>query len=186
MARMARLVVPHFPHHVTQRGNRRQKTFFCEEDYRYYIELLSEYAKISRTAIWAYCLMPNHVHLVMVPAEEDGLRATLGEAHRRYTRYINFRERLCDNPEDWHWSSARAHLTGHDDKLVQVQPMLDRIDNWRIYLSDAGKQHHQELIKRHTRTGRPLGGKEFVRKLETLTGKELAHKKPGRKRNCRE
>ena len=221
MARMARLVVPHFPHHVTQRGNRRQKTFFCEEDYRYYIELLSEYAKISRTAIWAYCLMPNHVHLVMVPAEEDGLQATLGEAHRRYTRFINFRERwrghlwqerfhsflmdehyllstvryvernpvvarLCDNPEDWQWSSARAHLTGHDDKLVQVQPMLDRIDNWRIYLSDAGKQHHQELIKRHTRTGRPLGGKEFVRKLKTLTGKELAHKKPGRKRNCRE
>ncbi len=65
-------------------------------------------------------------------------------------------------------SSARAHLTGHDDKLVQVQPMLDRIDNWRIYLSDAGKRHHQELIKRHTRTGRTLGGKEFVRKLETL------------------
>ena len=92
MARMARVVVPNYPHHVTQRGNRRQKTFFCDEDYRYYIELISEFSLRSGTEIWAYCLMPNHVHMVMVPIEEDGLRSVLGEAHRRYTRYINFRE----------------------------------------------------------------------------------------------
>jgi putative transposase len=83
---MARLVVPNFPHHVTQRGNRRQGTFFCEADYRYYIELVAEYTHQTNTDIWAYCLMPNHVHLVMVPSTEDGLRATLGEAHRHYTR----------------------------------------------------------------------------------------------------
>jgi putative transposase len=53
---------------------------------------MSEFSLKSVAEIWAYCLMPNHVHLVMVPAEEDGLRGTLGEAHRRYTRYINFRE----------------------------------------------------------------------------------------------
>ncbi len=92
MARMARVVVPGYPHHVTQRGNRRQKTFFCDDDYRYYIELLSTYAKAYGTEVWAYCLMPNHVHLVIVPREEDGLRAALGEAHRRYMRHINFRK----------------------------------------------------------------------------------------------
>ena len=92
MARMARVVVPGYPHHVTQRGNRRQKTFFCDDDYRYYIELLTTYTKEYGTEVWAYCLMPNHVHLVMVPGEEDGLRAVLGKAHRRYTRHINFRE----------------------------------------------------------------------------------------------
>jgi len=92
MARMARVVVPNYPHHVTQRGNRRQKTFFCGDDYRYYIELLSIYSKEYGTEVWAYCLMPNHVHLVMVPSEEDGLRAALGEAHRRYTRHVNFRK----------------------------------------------------------------------------------------------
>ena len=92
MARMARVVVPGYPHHVTQRGNRRQKTFFCDDDYLYYIELLSTYSKEYGTEVWAYCLMPNHVHLVMVPKVEDGLRATLGEAHRRYTRHINFRK----------------------------------------------------------------------------------------------
>ena len=92
MARMARVVVPDYPHHVTQRGNRRQKTFFCDDDHQYYIELIADYSKQSETDVWAYCLMPNHVHIVMVPKEEDGLRATLGEAHRRYTRYINFRK----------------------------------------------------------------------------------------------
>jgi putative transposase len=92
MARMARVVIPEYPHHVTQRGNRRQKIFFCDDDYRYYIELMSEFSLNSGTEVWAYCLMPNHVHLVIVPAEENGLRATLGEAHLRYTRYINFRE----------------------------------------------------------------------------------------------
>ena len=92
MARRPRLVVPFYPHHVTQRGNRRQKTFFCEGDYLCYIGLVSKYAQQTGTEVWAYCLMPNHVHLVMVPSTEDGLRATLGEAHRRYTRHINFRE----------------------------------------------------------------------------------------------
>jgi len=93
MARMPRIVVPGYPHHVTQRGNRRQKTFFCDDDYCYYIELLSESAQQANTEIWAYCLMPNHVHLVMVPDQEDGLRAALGEAHRHYTRHINFRQK---------------------------------------------------------------------------------------------
>lgn len=98
MPRMARLVVPGYPHHVTQRGNRRQTTFFCDKDYQYYIELISAYTKKYDTEVWAYCLMPNHVHLVMVPRDENGLRAPLSEAHRRYTRYINVRE-------DW-----RGHL----------------------------------------------------------------------------
>jgi putative transposase len=73
MARMARVVIPEYPHYVTQRGNRRQKTFFCDDDYHYYTELMSEFSLKYGTEIWAYCLMPNHVHLVMVPDEEKGL-----------------------------------------------------------------------------------------------------------------
>ena len=91
MARMPRLVVPGYPHHVTQRGNRRQRTFFSDNDYRYYIELIAESVGQAETEVWAYCLMPNHVHMVMVPSYKDGLQATLGEAHRNYTRRINFR-----------------------------------------------------------------------------------------------
>ncbi len=92
MARIARIVVPDLPHHVTQRGNRRQQTFFCDEDYEEYLRLMATFCMRCATEVWAYCLMPNHVHLVMVPRHGDGLRCAIGEAHRRYTRRINFRE----------------------------------------------------------------------------------------------
>jgi len=85
MARIARVVVPDLPHHVTQRGNRREHVFFEADDYRLYRRLIATAARRARTAVWAYCLMPNHVHLIVTPADEDGLRATFAEAHRRYT-----------------------------------------------------------------------------------------------------
>src|SRR4030065_1065208 len=92
MARLARVVVPGVWHHVTQRGNRRQQTFFNDEDYQAYLELLGEWCGQCGVEVWAYCLMPNHVHLIVVPDSEDGLHRALGEAHRRYTRRINLRE----------------------------------------------------------------------------------------------
>ena len=92
MARIARVVAEHYPHHITQRGNRRQDTFFCDDDYRYYIQLMAEWCDKCGVTIWAYCLMRNHVHLVAVPESEGGFRRAIGEAHRRYTRHINFRE----------------------------------------------------------------------------------------------
>jgi len=92
MARLARVVVPGKPHHVTQRGNRRQETFFCDDDYQAYLDLMAEWCGEHKVQVWAYCLMPNHVHLLVVPKSEDGLRRAIGEAHRRYTRRINFRE----------------------------------------------------------------------------------------------
>jgi len=92
MARAARLVVPGYPHHVTQRGNRRQRTFFSERDYRAYLNLIAEAKERAGVEIWAYCLMPNHVHFVAVPAEKDSLALLFRYAHSRYTRRINIRE----------------------------------------------------------------------------------------------
>ncbi len=92
MARLPRVVLPEHPHHVTQRGNRRQKVFFSDQDFRHYLKLLSESCAECATACWAYCLMPNHVHLVLVPQCPDGLREALAHAHRRYTRCVNLRE----------------------------------------------------------------------------------------------
>jgi len=92
MARIARIVVPDIPHHVTQRGNRRQPTFFNDDDFAAYLELVSERLGEHGVQVWAYCLMPNHVHLVVVPPSDDALRRGIGEAHRRYTRRVNFRE----------------------------------------------------------------------------------------------
>ena len=93
MARLARLVIPGLPHHVTQRGNRRQQTFFNHGDYTAYVELMAEWCREEGVEVWSYCLMPNHVHLIAVPQAEESLRRAIGEAHRRYTRRINFREK---------------------------------------------------------------------------------------------
>jgi len=67
MARSTRVVVPDLPHHVTQRGNRRQPVFFEADDYRLYRRLVAAAARRDRTAVWADCLMPNHVHLPIMP-----------------------------------------------------------------------------------------------------------------------
>lgn len=92
MARMARAVAPGIPHHVTQRGNRRQQTFFNDEDYQSYLDLMSEWCMKFHVETWAYCLMPNHIHLIVVPETKDGLNQAIGETHRLYTRRFNFRE----------------------------------------------------------------------------------------------
>jgi len=90
MARLARLVIPDVPHHVTQRGNRRQPVFFDEEDYAAYRSLVAAACAARGVRCLAWCLMPNHVHLILTPADADGLRAALADAHRRYSRRINF------------------------------------------------------------------------------------------------
>ncbi len=92
MARLARVVAPGIPHHIIQRGNRSQQTFFSDDDYLEYLRVMSSWCRKCEVEIWAYCLMPNHVHLIAVPTSEDGLRKAIGEAHRRYTLYINGRE----------------------------------------------------------------------------------------------
>jgi putative transposase len=93
MARIAGVVVPDLPHHVTQRDNRREPVFFAADDYRLYRRLVAAAARRAGADVRAYCLMPNHVHLIVIPADADGLRATFAEAHRRYTGAINARFR---------------------------------------------------------------------------------------------
>jgi len=94
MARLARIVVPGLPHHVTQRGNRRQKIFFEDGDYALYRDLLAERCRNAGVVVWAYCLMPNHVHLILVPDTANALARALGETHRRYTGFVNARLRV--------------------------------------------------------------------------------------------
>ncbi len=74
MARLARVVLPGFPHHVTQRGNGRATTFFSEQDYRLYRDLLVAHCRDNGVGIQGWCLMPNHVHPVLVSTDADGLR----------------------------------------------------------------------------------------------------------------
>lgn len=97
MSRQSRIIVPGLPHHVTQRGNRCMAVFDEPSDYEVYIDLMAERCAAHGVSCWAYCLMPNHIHLVLVPTTEDGLARAVGEAHRRYAAYFN----------------ARARVTGH-------------------------------------------------------------------------
>lgn len=80
--------------HATSRsvGNRRQDVFFGEDDYETYLSLLKTWCGEEGIEIWAYCLMTNHVHLIVKPDKGSNLSRAIGETHRRYTRQINFRE----------------------------------------------------------------------------------------------
>ena len=168
MARLARVVVPGLPHHITQRGNRRQQTFFRLEDYALHLELMGQWCGEHGVQVWGLLPDAQHVHLIAVPHSADGLRRAIGESHRRYTRrsifvrgggaisgkaasfvmdepyllattrYVELnpvRAGLVTGPSEYPWSSARAHLTGRDDGLVQVAPLLGLAPNWRRLLT---------------------------------------------------
>ena len=211
MARLARVVVPGIPHHVIQRGNRRLPTFYCIHDKLEYIATLAEECERNGVEVWAWCLMPNHTHSVLVPPSEEALARAVGEAHRRYTtgvnerhgwkghlwqgrfssypmderhtiaavRYIELnplRAGLVRRPEDYVWSSARAHLLGRDDGLVRVAPMLARVPDWARFLATPGEAID---FRKHEKTGRPLGDDTFVDALERAVGRALRPRKPG-------
>jgi len=191
MPRPTRLVLPGIPHHVTQRGARREPTFFSDTDYARYVALLRHGCAKSGTAIWAWCLMPNHVHLLLVPNRADGLAAALGPAHRRYGWEINQREGWCGafwqgrfgsvplderrlyisfryvelnpvrahlagRPEDWRWSSARAHLGLAADPLCDLAPARERIDDWRAFLDEGLDAEDRAALRAAERSGRLL------------------------------
>jgi len=100
------VVVAGLPHHVTQRGNRRETVFFGDDDYQAYLDLIAGAARRSETEIWAYCLTPNHVHFIMTPSTPDGLRATFAEAHRRYAARIHARLKVTGHLWQGRFSSA--------------------------------------------------------------------------------
>ena len=91
MARLARIVAPDCPHHVTARGNRRAPIFFEDGDQDVYFDILADQSRRAGVQVWAYCLMPNHVHLILRPSTEDGLGRALGGAHRRWANHVNAR-----------------------------------------------------------------------------------------------
>lgn len=217
VARIARAVVPGIPHHIVQRGNRRLQTFFASTDYQTYVDLMRDWCTNHGVAIWAYCLMPNHVHLVAVPEDEESLARAIGQAHRRYAQLINEREgwrghlwqeRFCSYvmderylcacvryvetnpvraglagaPVDWPWSSAQAHAARQDDALVTVQPLLDIVaEPWDEFLAVEPDPSDIDALRRHQRTGRPLGAPAFVDRMETQLGRVLRPQRAGRR-----
>ena len=89
MARIARVVIPGYPYHITQRGNYKQRVFSCTEDYRQYLMWVSDYSEKNKISILAYCLMPNHVHFIGIPENHNSLSRTFNLTHMRYSQYYN-------------------------------------------------------------------------------------------------
>jgi putative transposase len=89
MPRTARVVLPSYPHHVTQRGNNRQDVFFTDNDRVNYLRILGVQCRKYDVAVHGYCLMTNHVHLVLTPSTPAGLAKAVGRTHFAYTQYLN-------------------------------------------------------------------------------------------------
>jgi putative transposase len=98
----------------------------------------------------------------------------------RYVEMNPVRARLVEDPFSWPWSSALAHLTGLDDKLVKVAPLLEMAGDWKLFLGSATEEE-MEKIRRHERSGRPLGSERFVVRLESTLERLLTPGKPGPK-----
>lgn len=151
MARLARMVLPGHPHHVTQRGNRRERTFFEDGDYALYLDLLAQGAERAGVGIWAYCLMPNHVHVIAVPRDADGLGRAFRHVHRHYTGYVNARMRVTG-----HLWQGRFGSVAMDEphlhvalRYVALNPVRARLvarpEDWRWSSAAAhcaGKDDH--------------------------------------------
>lgn len=194
--------------------------FFSERDRMNYVKLLAEQGQIHGVRYLAWCLMSNHVHLVVIPDSESSLARGIGEAHRRYTLAINKRKGwrgylfqgrfyscpveptqilgvvryvlrnpvragLVEHACDYNWSSA-AWLAEEraKDALVHERGPLVEIQNWRSFLDLD--EASEEQIRKHTRTGRPLGSAIFTAQVELLTQRELTKQKPGPKKRGHE
>ena len=137
MARLARAVFPGHPHHVTQRGNGRAQTFFSDQDYALYRDLLATHCAAAGVEVWSWVLMPNHVHLILVPQDQAVLSRALSAVHRRYAGHVH--ARLQRTGHFWQGrfgcvAMDEAHLAAALP-YVMLNPvrarLVDRATDWR-------------------------------------------------------
>ena len=220
MPRIARVVIPGYPHHVSQKGNYAQRVFFNDSDREVYLKLLQKYFTKYQVGMIGYVLMSNHTHMVLIPAHTNSLAKGVGLLHNDFSRwqliqqnmkghlwqsrfystpmdedhfwkalrYIELnpvRAGLVQNAWEWPWSSARAHVTGIDvTGLLQMDLWSKKFnkDQWKKFLEEGLRADKEiERIRTSTRTGRPLGSKDFIGELEKKTGRKLSLLKRGPK-----
>jgi putative transposase len=144
MARTARVVIAGLPHHVTQRGNRRQQVFFSGEDRLAYLQVLKEESDKWGLKIWAYCLMSNHVHLIVVPSAIESLAKSIGETHKRYTRMVNFREKW----RGYLWQGRFSSFVLDEKYLYAAVRYVER-NPIRAKLVDKAEEYQWSSAKSH-------------------------------------
>ena len=106
-------------------------------------------------------------------------RYTLAAA--RYIELNPVRAGLVSRADDYPWSSARAHLTGRDDLLAQVGPLLERVPDWAGFLGGPDATDAANQFRKHQSTGRPLGSETFIDDMEVRLGRALRPRKGGRR-----
>lgn len=136
MPRPSRIVVPGLPHHVTQRGNRREPIFFEAGDQQRYLDILAIQTRRHGVEVWAYCLMPNHVHLILSPLDAGGLARAIGETHRHYSAFVNGRQGWTGHLFQARFASVvmdERHLLAAA-RYVSLNPvrarMVSRAEDW--------------------------------------------------------
>ena len=193
MARIARIVIPDVPHHVTQRGNRREPVFFEEGDYARYLAFLGEGAEKSGTKILAYCLMPNHVHLIVVPRHANGLRELFADAHRKYTNFINWRHKWTGHLWQGRFGSVpmdEEHLA-HALRYVAQNPVragiAASIFDWphsSVHAHVSGQPHQlvdvKPVLQRYPDFASFIGGEVPKSRLDALRKSETSGRPLGR------
>lgn len=122
MARLPRLTVPGYPHHVILRGNNRQAIFLDDGDFRTFLTLLGEHAQTAKVAVHAYALMPNHLHLLLTPEAAPGLPILMQALGRRYVQHFNRRHRRTGTLWEGRY---RATLVDSDHYLLRCMAYLD-------------------------------------------------------------
>ncbi len=178
---MARIVVPEYPHHVTQRGVRSLPIFRGDEDRQSYLEFMSRETQRFRVEILAWCLMTNHVHLIAVPRDERTLARAIGEAHKRYSRMRNFAEGVRGYLFQGRFGSCvldEKHLTV-PVRYVENNPvragMVKRA--WEYPWSSArfhtGEQKVDVLVKDRNLLGLAADWREFLRGDDSGGEKDL-------------
>jgi putative transposase len=219
MPRIARIIGVGFPHHVIQRGNNKEKVFLDWGDYERYLSFVSKYSEEKEAAVLAYCLMPNHVHLLIRPSGDDGLAKLMQGVTLCYTQYFNrkngrtgrlwesryystvvdgdrylwtvskyiennpVRGGIVKRPENYPYSSARAHLLGRKDPLLK-EPLFvkSELNEYRRLIRLEEDTMILEEIRKKTRSGKPLGDGGFLKTLSERLGCSLSFRPKGRPR----
>lgn len=181
MARISRIVVTGYPHHVTQRGVRSMDVFHSDEDRHAYLAFLSEEAARFNVEILSWCLMTNHVHFIAVPNSETALARGFGEAHRRYTRMKNFSQGVRGYLFQGRFSSCvldQRHLLAAA-RYVALNPVVAGMVEtpweypWSSTRYHCGLSDHDLLVKDRTLLGLVTDWKEFL-SCEASTESDLS------------
>ncbi|MEE9293401.1 MAG: transposase [Phycisphaerae bacterium] len=131
MPRVARIVLPGRPHHVTQCGNNRRNVFFVDQDRHVYLDLLQDHCRRYAVTVLGYCLMNNHIHIIGTPTRENSLAQAIGRTQFRYTQYINRRRRRS------------GHLW--QDRFFSCA--LDQVHLWRALCYVERNPVRQKLVR---------------------------------------